>query len=64
MFLLLVALCGGAALGDVVRISDASEFKGFSDEINNGGANYYGSTVFLDADINLISLISVSMKGL
>ena len=56
MLLLCMLLSVGASLGaNVFRISNTSDFITFSNAVNNG-ANYSGTTVFLDSDIDLNGL--------
>lgn len=59
----LLLLEGAAVLGDnVVRISDADQLIEFSNNVNNG-ANYSGTTVLLDSDIDFTGKTSFEPIG-
>ena len=50
-FLVLGLVACGSALCAELKINSASDLIDFSNNVNNG-TNYFGTTVFLDADID------------
>ena len=63
LFLLLAVILGQRALSENTYIHNANELTNFSKSVNSG-KDYFGTTVFLDADIDFSGGLSEQFESI